>query len=267
MALVVLVKCPDGTIIDVPMFGPTVVIGRSSKSDIKVDDPMISSKHCSIELRNNALIFKDLGSTNGSFLYNSNISSVQIRCGDQVRIGNTYIYIDESKLSPKEKLTHTHSAGKTQITFVKMKEEKVKEEHDNDKPRHQSPTFSDIEEIDDDVVSRLEARENEAKKLNPSENHQVKSDAAKRKASIGAGLAKKINDNKKTAISTVALNTKENNFEQEASSGNTQFIKIEKKKIEDGPTPKRNAPKKKTESPAEQKSDGLMGILKKILGK
>lgn len=272
MALVVLIKCPDGSIIDVPMFGPIVIIGRSSKSDIKIEDPMISSKHCSIELKNNTLIFKDLGSTNGSYLYNSQISSVQIRCGDQVRIGNTYIYLDESKLSPKEKITHSHSAGKTQIMYVKMKEQGGNEDEDEDESSHHGPTFSDIEDNDEDVVSRLEAREKEAQKqVGANVAEKPISEAAKRRVSVGSNLAKKVLDNKKTAVSTVALNTKETNFEQEAASGKTQFIKLEKKKPEEGPIHKRHGSKRKidgsSEEKSEGKSDGIMGMIKKILGK
>lgn len=271
MAVVILIKGPDGVVIDVPMFGPAIIIGRSSKADIKIDDPMISSKHCSVELKTGYVVFKDLGSTNGSFLYNSQISSVQIRCGDQVRIGNTHIYIDESKLTPKEKITHSHSAGKTQIMYVKMKEqESTNEDDDDDGPRHQSPTFSDIEDNDNDVVSRLEAREKEMQKQQQAPtDKKPSSEAAKRRASVGSNLAKKVLDNKKTAVSTVALNTRETNFEQEASSGKTQFIKLDKvKKKEEGPIAKRHGSKKKIESDdAPEKSEGIMGMLKKLLGK
>ncbi len=110
MAVVLLIKISDGTIIDVPMFGSTVVIGRSSKADIKIDDKLISSRHCSIELKSgNQLIFRDLASTNGSFLNNSRIQEVRMKIGDRVQIGDNFIYIDESKLNVKEK---DHFSGK-----------------------------------------------------------------------------------------------------------------------------------------------------------
>ena len=44
MAIVLLIKCPDGTVVDAPMFGSIVVIGRSSKADIKIEDPLLSSQ-------------------------------------------------------------------------------------------------------------------------------------------------------------------------------------------------------------------------------
>lgn len=271
MAVVVLIKCPDGSLIDIPMFGTAIVIGRSSKADIKIDDAMISSKHCSIELKNNCLIFKDLGSTNGSYLYNSQISSVQIKCGDQVRIGDTHIYLDESKLTLSEKKTHSHSAGKTQIMYVKMKEEEKATPEDQDENEHRppTPTFADIEDDDQDVVSRLEAREKEIQKQISNEAPQSPPSQVKKRASIGANLAKKVIENKKTAVSTVALNTRETNFEQEAASGKTQFIKLDKvKKKEDGPIHKRSASKKKqTTDESNSNSEGIIGLIKKIFSK
>lgn len=256
MAVIIIIKCEDGTIVNAPIMGPPVIIGRSSKADIRIEDPLISSRHCSIELKNNAIIFKDLGSTNGSFLHNSQISSVQIRCGDLVRIGSTHLSIDESKLSPKERIDHTHAAGKTQIMYVKLKEQQTS----TSIPNMMNPTNA-IDE-DQDILSKLEEKTNQERKDEPQGQ-------GKKRPSVGANLAKKVLDNKKTAISTVALNTRETNFDKEESSGQTQFIKLDKKKLEEGPTPKRYHSKSK---PANNENnnkpkEGIMGLLKKILGK
>ncbi len=269
MSVVILIKCPDTSIVDVPMLGSTVVIGRSSKADIKIDDPMISSRHCSVELRNGALIFKDLGSTNGSYLYNSQISSVQIKCGDQVRIGNTHIYIDESKLSAKEKIIFSHAGGKTEILYVKMKKAEEAEKEEDEKEALQGPIFADLDDNDQDVISRLEAKESKIKQqeIQNDQPEEARAEQIKKRPSVGANLAKKIIDNKKTAVSTVALSTKEPNFDQEAPSGQTKFIKLDKnKKKEDGPIAKRHVSKKKSETKMETQTLGLIGMLKKWLG-
>lgn len=266
MAIVLLIKCPDGTVVDAPMFGSVVVIGRSSKADIKIEDPLMSSQHCSLELKNNAIIFKDLGSTNGSFLYNSQIQSVQIKIGDKVRVGNSYIYIDESKLNPKEKSIHANMAGKTQLQFVNMKQPDPSE----DSMGGFSP--KSVATPDPDAIEKMEAhkKREQNKKADPEKPASAPS---KKRPSIGADLAKKVIDNKKTQMSKMVLNAKETNFEQDESSGKTKFLKLEKpKKNEKGPLPKRHNAKKilgaNSEDDVEEKKSagGIMGLLKKILG-
>lgn len=267
MAIVLLIKCPDGTVVDAPMFGSIVVIGRSSKADIKIEDPLLSSQHCSLELKNNAIIFKDLGSTNGSFLYNSQIQSVQIKVGDKVRVGNSYIFIDESKLNPKEKSTHANMSGKTQLQFVNMKQPDPSE----DSMGAFSP--KSVATPDPDAIEKMEAhRKRESVKKSEPIASSEKAAPSKKRPSIGADLAKKVIDNKKTQMSRVALNSKETNFEQDESSGKTKFLKLDKpKKTEKGPLPKRHQSKKilgaNSEDDKEEKSPGgFMGFLKKILG-
>ena len=98
MAIVLLIKCPDGTVVDAPMFGSIVVIGRSSKADIKIEDPLLSSQHCSLELKNNAIIFKDLGSTNGTLLNGHPVVKRQVlSAGDKVRVGHTELTFEVEK--------------------------------------------------------------------------------------------------------------------------------------------------------------------------
>jgi pSer/pThr/pTyr-binding forkhead associated (FHA) protein len=104
MAVVLLIKTEDGEVSEVPVLNK-LVIGRSSTSDFKVLDSNMSGKHCSFEIDpKGQLLFKDLGSTNGSFLNNSQIQQTVIRINDVVKVGNTQIRIDEKRLSPSDKL-------------------------------------------------------------------------------------------------------------------------------------------------------------------
>ncbi len=217
MALVVLIKTPNGALVDVPLFGSTVVVGRSSKADIKIDDTLISGRHFSIEYKNNAVFYKDLGSTNGSFLNNSKIINVQLRVGDKIKFGNSTLFIDESKLTKQEKEHHSHPAGNTNIQYIKM---------DYDNPGASSSIDKGVLDDDEvDVLSRLEAKEAQRKK----EEEEKLASKNKKRPSIGADLAKKVID-KKTMVSTVAFNPKEKNFDIEKSTGNTKFIELEKAK-------------------------------------
>ena len=104
MAVVLLIKTEDGEVTEVPVLN-RLTLGRSSSCDYKVTDSNMSGTHCSFELDSKGqLLFKDMGSTNGSFLNNSQIQQTLIKINDVVRVGNTLIRIDEKRLSPSDKL-------------------------------------------------------------------------------------------------------------------------------------------------------------------
>ncbi len=67
------------------------VIGRSSKSDIKVDDPGVSRRHIEFRVTPDGVILTDLGSTNGTFVEGNRISAATLLDGNQINIGRTRI--------------------------------------------------------------------------------------------------------------------------------------------------------------------------------
>lgn len=88
----------------------SAVIGRSSKADFTLDDSKISGKHCKLVLtKKGSVEFTDLNSTNGSFLGNAKISGHQLKVGEKIKIGDSFIHIDEKRLSPQEKLSIGYS--------------------------------------------------------------------------------------------------------------------------------------------------------------
>lgn len=89
------------------------VIGRSSTADLKIEDKQMSGKHGAFEVDpHGELIYTDLGSTNGSFLNNSLIQKTTVKINDVIKIGNTFVRIDEKKLNSKEKFIIGQSATK-----------------------------------------------------------------------------------------------------------------------------------------------------------
>lgn len=104
MAVVLIIKTEDGGIAEVPVLNK-IIMGRSSSSDYKISDSILSGTHCSFELdQKGQLLFKDLGSTNGSFLNNSQVQQTTVKINDVIRVGTTTITIDEKRLSPSDKL-------------------------------------------------------------------------------------------------------------------------------------------------------------------
>jgi len=72
----------------------STLVGRGPKADISLSDPVVSVRHCQIEIHNkDKMTIKDLASSNGTRLNERYISAVKIRDGDIVQIGETKIKI------------------------------------------------------------------------------------------------------------------------------------------------------------------------------
>jgi len=67
-----------------------VLIGRSSKADIVIDQESISRNHAQIVEAGRSLVIKDLGSTNGTYVNDEPVVNAQpLRDGDLVKVGHT----------------------------------------------------------------------------------------------------------------------------------------------------------------------------------
>lgn len=67
---------------------PTVSVGRSTKSDIFLDDITVSRHHADFVLVDGAITLVDKGSLNGSYVNRTLVdNSVVLRPGDEVQIG------------------------------------------------------------------------------------------------------------------------------------------------------------------------------------
>lgn len=67
----------------------STVIGRSSKVDIQVDEESVSRTHAIVENHSDRILAKDIQSTNGTYVNDSQISERELRDGDQLKIGRT----------------------------------------------------------------------------------------------------------------------------------------------------------------------------------
>lgn len=67
-------------------------IGRSSDSDILLDDITVSRQHAVIEKYNEEFIMRDLGSLNGSYINGEIINESKLKNGDKLQIGK-YIFL------------------------------------------------------------------------------------------------------------------------------------------------------------------------------
>lgn len=71
---------------------PTVSIGRSPENVVVIPDPEVSRKHASLNFDGRKITLKDLGSSNGSFVYNGRefervSDSVEVRPNTVLKFG------------------------------------------------------------------------------------------------------------------------------------------------------------------------------------
>lgn len=87
---------------------PPVTVGRCPTSDILINDPSISRRHCQFTLdADGALVVRDLGSKNGVYVNDERVERAIVRPGELVQIGAV-------TLSPEwtaEAVTQTYSFG------------------------------------------------------------------------------------------------------------------------------------------------------------
>lgn len=63
-------------------------IGRSPENDVHIPEPSISSFHCEIQVAEIATSIRDLGSTNGTFVNQKQISKGVLQHGDVLTLGD-----------------------------------------------------------------------------------------------------------------------------------------------------------------------------------
>src|SRR5437868_5251371 len=62
-------------------------IGRGFANDFKIADPSVSGSHCQITVDNGAVILKDLGSTNGTYVNRTPVTETTLQAGQTVHLG------------------------------------------------------------------------------------------------------------------------------------------------------------------------------------
>ncbi|MFF5341939.1 FhaA domain-containing protein [Streptomyces althioticus] len=69
---------------------PTLVMGRSTEADVRIDDPGVSRRHCEIRTGTPSTI-QDLGSTNGIVVDGQHTTRATLRDGSRIVVGSTTV--------------------------------------------------------------------------------------------------------------------------------------------------------------------------------
>ena len=73
---------------NIPVKGPKFTIGRDKSCNLRPNQDLVSKNHCWFEVADEAVILRDLGSTNGTYVNGDRLlTPVKLKDGDQVRVG------------------------------------------------------------------------------------------------------------------------------------------------------------------------------------
>lgn len=104
----------------------TFNIGRNASNDIVLDDKMVSRQHAQlIVLENGQIIIKDLGSSNGTFVNGNRTSESQLKAGDIVKCGTSFVKWSQYKneglnLSPKSDQAYNQNSADEDLIYPNM---------------------------------------------------------------------------------------------------------------------------------------------------
>jgi len=76
-----------------PLREGTVTIGRSRQTDIRLDDSLLSRKHCSITVDGDRLVVADLTSSNGTYVNGEKIAVCEVDTGDVIELGSCLLVV------------------------------------------------------------------------------------------------------------------------------------------------------------------------------
>lgn len=85
---------PDGSRNDLRFDGGPVTIGRATDNILVLRDSRVSRHHGRLTARQGALVYRDLGSTNGSRVNGVEIDEVVLGAGDRIELGDTVLVVE-----------------------------------------------------------------------------------------------------------------------------------------------------------------------------
>jgi hypothetical protein len=92
----IIVRAPGQPVARVAVNGGTLRIGRARDNDIVIDDARVSRHHAQLSVRLGTLVYTDLDSTNGSFLYGNRVREIALGPKDVIQLGASSLTIEQA---------------------------------------------------------------------------------------------------------------------------------------------------------------------------
>lgn len=84
---------------------PVLLIGRHPESDVRIDLPQISRRHCCLAMANDRVVIRDLGSRNGLWVNGLRVDESLLRLGDELAIGPLLYRVEGEEARPSGRAT------------------------------------------------------------------------------------------------------------------------------------------------------------------
>lgn len=69
-------------------------LGRREDNDFQIDDPTVSSVHCEIRVNGEAVMVRDLGSSNGTFINGEQVREKSLSIGETLTLGEVAMVLE-----------------------------------------------------------------------------------------------------------------------------------------------------------------------------
>lgn len=93
----------DGQAFDYPFEGDSVIVGRSSASDLVLADKFLSRQHARLYRDNGTIMVEDLGSRNGTLLNGSPVQEpTPVEIGDVIKVSGSVISLHDDEQPSKD---------------------------------------------------------------------------------------------------------------------------------------------------------------------
>lgn len=88
------VTTPDGSERSIQVDGTPLAIGRARDNGLVLGDTRVSRHHGRLQARYGALVYTDLGSTNGTRVNGTRVDEIVLGAGDRILLGDTVVVVE-----------------------------------------------------------------------------------------------------------------------------------------------------------------------------
>ena len=86
---------PGGREREITVEGPPLTLGRALDNALVIADPRVSRHHGRFLTRHGALVYTDLGSTNGTRVNGIRVDEIVLGAGDRLQVGDVVVVVEQ----------------------------------------------------------------------------------------------------------------------------------------------------------------------------
>ncbi|MCF0223435.1 MAG: diguanylate cyclase [Fibrobacter sp.] len=79
-----------------PLEVGSAILGRGQDADFKLEDELVSRKHCALHFDGNQVVVEDLGSTNGTFIDGSPVQKATLGEDNRLQLGSMVLKLEKN---------------------------------------------------------------------------------------------------------------------------------------------------------------------------